>query len=156
MSSRKWLDNAFWETEDKNELNCILELEDDIGRVTRQVMRLNKLDKEGNSNEDYEEVVEVLTEKLIDDNTSDRKVRKKQEKEEKQQRDVEHAKARKLEDLFNYKMEAFEVEEVKSSKNRKLKAKLRRAKSRIEVDMYAIMILQDSIALEEAAVDGKE
>jgi hypothetical protein len=37
-----------------------------------------------------------------------------------------------------------------------LKAKLRRAKSRIEVDMYAIMILQDSIALEEAAVDGKE
>ena len=146
MSSRKWLDNAFWETEDKKELNCILELEDDIGRVTRQVMRLNQLDKEGNVNEDYEEVVEVLTEKLIDDNTSDRKVRKKQEKEEKQQRDVEHAKARKLEDLFNYKMEAFEVEEVKSSKNRKLKAKLRRAKSRIEVDMYAIMILQDSIA----------
>ncbi len=156
MSSRKWLDNAFWETEDKKELNCILELEDDIGRVTRQVMRLNQLDKEGNVNEDYEEVVEVLTEKLIDDNTSDRKVRKKQEKEEKQQRDVEHAKARKLEDLFNYKMEAFEVEEVKSSKNRKLKAKLRRAKSRIEVDMYAIMILQDSIALEEAEVDGKE
>jgi hypothetical protein len=156
MSSRKWLDNAFWETEDKNELNCILELEDDIGRVTRQVMRLNKLDKEGNPNEDYEEVIEVLTEKLVDDNTTDRHVRKKQEKEEKQQRDVEHAKARKLEDLFNYKMEAFEVEEVKSSKNRKLKAKLRRAKSRIEVDMYAIMILQDTIALEEAAVDGKE
>ena len=149
MSSRKWLDNAFWETPEKNELNCILELEDDLGRQTRQVMRLNKLDKQGNPNPDYDEVVEVLGEELIDKRTEERRIRKKQEKEEKQRRDVEHARARKLEDLFNYKMEVFEIDEVKVCKNRPMKSKLRRAKSKIEVDLYAMMILQEHIANEE-------
>lgn len=154
MSSRKWLDNAFWETETKKELNCILELEDDLGRVTRQVMRLNQSDKEGNPNPDYDEVVEVLTEELIDKNTEERNTRKAAEKEERKIRDEEHAKARKLEQLFNYKMEAFEVEEVKNCKDRKLKAKLRRAKSKFEVDMWAIQILQDS--MKETEDGGKE
>ena len=149
MSSRKWLDNAFWETPEKNELNCILELEDDLGRQTRQVMRLNKLDKQGNPNPDYDEVVEVLGEELIDKRTEERRIRKKQEKEEKQRRDVEHARARKLEDLFNYKMEVFEIDEVKVCTNRPMKSKLRRAKSKIEVDLYAMMILQEHIANEE-------
>ena len=34
MSYRRWMDNAFWETDEKKELNCILEMEDDMGRVT--------------------------------------------------------------------------------------------------------------------------
>jgi len=157
MSSRKWLDNAFWETPEKTELNCILELEDDLGRQTRQVMRLNKKDKEGNPNPDFEEVLEVLTEELIDKRTEERKIRKKSEKEEKQRRDVEHAKARKLEDLFNYKMEVFEIDEVKVCKNRPMKSKLRRAKSKIEVDLYAMMILQEHIANEEKKdVEGEK
>lgn len=149
MSSRKWLDNAFWETDEKNELNCIMELEDDLGRQTRQVMRLNKLDKKGDPNPDFEEVVEVLGEELITKNTEERIIRKKQEKEEKTRRDLEHAKARKLETLFNYKMEVFEIDEVKACKDRKMKSRLRRAKSKIEVDLYAMMILQEHIANEE-------
>jgi hypothetical protein len=154
MSSRKWLDNAFWETDAKNELNCIMEIEDDLERVTRQVMRLNRVDKDGNPNPDYEEVIEVLGMELIDQNTTERTTRKASEREEKKLRDEEHAKARKLEDLFNYKMEAFEVDEIKSCKNRPLKSKLRRAKSRFEVDMYAIMILQESV--EKAEEDGEK
>tara|TARA_B100001093_G_scaffold387991_1_gene374064 strand:- start:2569 stop:3030 length:462 start_codon:yes stop_codon:yes gene_type:complete len=145
MSHKKWLDNAFWETEEKDQLNCILEIEDDAGRITRQVMLLNKVDKEGNPNPDYNEVVESLTEEVIDKETTDRVIRKKAEKEEHVQREKEHAKARKLEKLFNYKLEAFEVEDIKNSTNRKLKGKLRRAKSRIEVDMWSIMILQEQL-----------
>ena len=145
MSYRKWMDNAFWETDQKDKLNCILEMEDDVGRMTRQVMLLNRTDKEGNANPDFDEVVDALGEDVIDKETEDRVERKKAEKEEHVQRDKEHAKARKLEKLFNYKLEAFEVEEIKNSTNRKLKAKLRRAKSRIEVDMWSIMILQESL-----------
>ena len=145
MSHRRWLDNAFWETEEKKQLNCILEIQDDAGRVTRQVMLLNKTDAEGNPNPDFDEVVEALTEEVIDKETEDRVVRKKAEKEEHIQREKEHAKARKLEKLFNYKLEAFEVEDIKNSTNRKLKGKLRRAKSRIEVDMWSIMILQEQL-----------
>tara|TARA_B100001094_G_C17627172_1_gene528716 strand:+ start:105 stop:554 length:450 start_codon:yes stop_codon:yes gene_type:complete len=145
MSFKRWMDNAFWESEDKSQLNCILEMEDDVGRMTRQVMLLNRTDKEGNPNPDFDEVVESLGEDTINKETEDRVERKKAEKEENIQRDKEHAKARKLEKLFNYKLEAFEVEEIKNSTNRKLKAKLRRAKSRIEVDMWSIMILQESL-----------
>jgi hypothetical protein len=153
MSYKRWMDNAFWETDEKNKLNCILEMEDDVGRVTRQVMLLNRHDRDGNPNELFNEVIEALGEESIDRETEDRVVRKKAEAEEEKQRELEHNKARKLEKLFNYKLEAFEVEEIKNSKNRKLKAKLRRAKSKIEVDMYSIMILQEQL---EAETDGKE
>jgi hypothetical protein len=153
MSRKQWMDNAFWETSEKTELNCILELEDDVGRVTRQQMFLHRRDKDGRENELFNEVVDALGEDAIDKETEDRVIRKKAEAEEEKMRDEEHNKARKLEKLFNYKMEAFEVEEIKNSKNRKLKAKLRRAKSRIEVDLYSIMILQDQL---EAETDGKE
>lgn len=153
MSYKRWMDNAFWETDEKKELNCILELEDDVGRVTRQQMFLHRHDKDGSENELFNEVVEALGEQRIDEETEARVIRKKAEAEEEKIREEEHLKARKLEKLFNYKLEAFEVEEIKNSKNRKLKAKLRRAKSRIEVDLYSIMILQEQL---EAESDGKE
>jgi hypothetical protein len=153
MSRKQWMDNAFWETDEKKELNCILELEDDVGRVTRQQMFLHRQDKDGSENELFNEVIDALGEDAIDKETFDRVERKKAQAEEEKLRDEEHNKARKLEKLFNYKLEAFEVEEIKNSKNRKLKAKLRRAKSRIEVDLYSIMILQDQL---EAETNGKD
>lgn len=153
MSYKRWMDNAFWETDQKQELNCILELEDDVGRVTRQQMFLRRFEKNGDENELFNEVVDALGEARIDEETEARVVRKKAEAEESKIREEEHNKARKLEKLFNYKLEAFEVEEIKNSKNRKLKAKLRRAKSKIEVDMYSIMILQDQL---EAETNGEE
>jgi len=148
MSRKQWMDNAFWETDEKKELNCILELEDDVGRVTHQQMFLRRHDKDGNPNELFNEVVDALGEERIDQETADRVERKKAEAEEDKIREEEHNKARKLEKLFNYKLEAFEVDEIKNSKNRKLKAKLRRAKSKIEVDMYSIMILQEELEAE--------
>lgn len=149
MAFKRWMDNAFWETDEKEKLNCILEMEDDIGRQTRQVMLLSRLDKDGSENELFNEVIETLGVESIDKNTEERKVRKAAEKEEKKQRDVEHARARKLEELFNYKLEVFETEEIKNSKNRKLKAKLRRAKSKVEVNLWAIKILEESFEAEE-------
>ena len=145
MSLKQWMDNAFWETEEKKQLNCILELVDDAGRETRQVMMLNRHDKDGNENELFNEVVDALGEELIQQNTDDRKVRKAAQAEERKQRDVEHARARKLEELFNYKLEIFETEEIKDSKNRKLKAKIRRAKSKVEVNLWAMKLLEEAL-----------
>ena len=145
MSFKQWMDNAFWETEEKKQLNCILELVDDAGRETRQVMLLNRHNKDGEENELFNEVVDALGEELIQQNTDDRKVRKAAQAEEKKQRDVEHARARKLEELFNYKLEIFETEEIKDSKNRKLKAKIRRAKSKVEVNLWAMKLLEEAL-----------
>lgn len=156
MSYRRWMDNAFWETEEKEMLNCILEMEDDVGRVTRQVMKLRKTDEEGKDNPDFIEVVEALGEELIDENTEERMSRKKRESEEKKQQELEHAKARKLEQLFNYKLEAFEIDDIKNSKNRQLKSKLRRAKNRVEVDLYAIMIVMEEMKKREEEENGTD
>ena len=156
MSYRKWMDNAFWETDEKQMLNCILEMEDDVGRVTRQVMKLRKTDDEGNENPDFIEVVDQLGEELITTNTNERNVRKKREAEEDKQRQLEHAKARKLEQLFNYKLEAFEIDDIKNSKNRQLKSKLRRAKNRVEVDLYAIMIVMEEMKKREEEENGTD
>lgn len=145
MSFKQWMDNAFWETEEKKQLNCILELVDDAGRETRQVMLLNRHNKDGEENELFNEVVDALGEELIQQNTDDRKVRKAAQAEERKQRDVEHARARKLEELFNYKLEIFETEEIKDSKNRKLKAKIRRAKSKVEVNLWAMKLLEEAL-----------
>lgn len=143
------MDNAFWETDEKEKLNCILEIADDVNRETRQVMLLSRHDKDGNENELFNEVIEALGTESIDRNTEERKVRKAAEREEDKQRETEHARARKLEKLFNYKLEVFETEEIKNSKNRKLKSKLRRAKSEVEVNLYAIMLMQYEMELKE-------
>lgn len=149
MSARRWLDNAFWETSEKKMVNCILEIVDDVGRNHRQVMKISKYDREGNENPDFEEVLTAVGVEKIDENTEERRNRKKAEAEEKKQRQLEHAKARKLEQLFEYKLEAFEVEEIKNTKNRPLKSKLRRAKNKFEVDIYAMMIIMEELKRQE-------
>ena len=135
---RTWIKDAFWETPSKELLNCISEHKEGFKDV-RQVHKLKRGDPL------FDECVKALTEKHIDVNT-DRRVNKKfKEQEQQRQLELNRRKAEKLEQLFNYKLETFEVEDIKESKNRILKSKLRRAKSIPEVNLYAIMILQDKL-----------
>ena len=93
----------------------------------------------------FDECVEELTKEFIDKNTDERVNRKFKEQEQQRQLEINKRKAERLEQLFNYKLETFEVEDIKESKNRILKSKLRRAKSIPEVNLYAIMIIQDKL-----------
>ena len=135
---RTWIKDAFWETPTKELLNCISEHKEGFKDV-RQVHKLKR------GAPLFDECVKSLTEKHIDVNT-DRRVNKKfKEQEQQRQLELNRRKAEKLEQLFNYKLETFEVEDIKESKNRILKSKLRRSKSIPEVNLYAIMILQDKL-----------
>ena len=135
---RTWIKDAFWETPTKELLNCISEHKEGFKDV-RQVHKLKRGDPL------FDECVKALTEKHIDVNT-DRRVNKKfKEQEQQRQLEINKRKAEKLEQLFNYKLETFEVEDIKESKNRILKSRLRRAKSIPEVNLYAIMIIQDKL-----------
>ena len=135
---RTWIKDAFWETPTKELLNCISEHKEGFKDV-RQVHKLKRGDPL------FDECVKALTEKHIDVNT-DRRVNKKfKEQEQQRQLELNRRKAEKLEQLFNYKLETFEVEDIKESKNRILKSRLRRAKSIPEVNLYAIMIIQDKL-----------
>ena len=69
----------------------------------------------------------------------------KQRTELDKQKKLEHERAKKLEKLFEYKLETFEIPEIQMSKNRLLKSKLRRSKSIPEVNLYAMMIVKESL-----------
>ena len=135
---RTWMKDAFWETPSKELLNCISEHKEGFKDV-RQVHKLKRDDPL------FDECVEALTEKHINVNTDRRVDKKFKEQEQKRQLELNRRKAQKLEQLFNYKLETFEVEDIKESRNRILKSKLRRSKSIPEVNLYAMMILQDKL-----------
>ena len=142
--AKTWLDNAFWETPKKEILNAISE-EEVNNKLTRQVHKLNKLNDDGSENELFDEVIEFLGVEKIDAATKKRLERKQSEAELEKAKKLEHEKSKKLEKLFEYKLETFEIAEIKESKNRLLKSKLRRSKSIPEVNLYAMMIVKESL-----------
>ena len=147
--AKQWLDNAFWETEKKELLNCISVDYDDEGREVRSVHKLKKYVADGTLNPLFDECVQYLGEEAIDVSTKARRDRKKSEAEMNKQKEEEQGRARKLEMLFQYKLETFEIEEIKNSRNRTLRSRLRRAKSIPEVNLYAMMIMKEVIDAEE-------
>ena len=75
---------------------------------------------------------------------------RRQKKQNSKARQAEQLNSKKLEALFEYKLETFEIPDIKESKNRALKSKLRRAKSIPEVNLYAILIVQEALNAKEA------
>ena len=133
---RNWDKDAFWETPRKAVLNCISEREDGNKKI-RQVHKLTESDPL------FKQCVDALGVEHIDENTK-RRVNLKFEKQKKRQElEESKIKAKLLEELFNYKLKTFEVEEIKLSQNRELKSKLRRAKSIPEVNLWAIKIMDN-------------
>jgi hypothetical protein len=133
---RNWDKDAFWETPRKAVLNCISEREDGNKKI-RQVHKLTESDPL------FKQCVDALGVEHIDENTKRRVNLKFEKQKKKQELEESKIKAKKLEQLFNYKLKTFEVEEIKLSQNRELKSKLRRAKSIPEVNLWAIKIMDD-------------
>jgi hypothetical protein len=144
MADRKWLNNAFWETPQKLILNAISE-HTEGNKSIRQVHKITKFNDDETENEIFNEVVEFLGEDLIDESSKKRLEKKQAEAEMEKEKQLEQERAKKLEKLFEYKLETFEISEIKESKNRLLKSKLRRSKSIPEVNLYAMMIVKDAI-----------
>lgn len=103
--------------------------------------------KEGNP--DWAEIMSSFTQEEIDANTTniiknDQEKRLEQENKNKQRRE-EQKQTMKNEALFAAKLEAFEIEQVKNSKNRKLKTSIRKAQSIIEVNAYTTILLMNEL-----------
>ena len=133
---RVWDKDAFWDTPKKNVLNCISEQEEGNKKI-RQVHKLTESDPL------FKQCVDALGVEHIDENTKRRVNLKFEKQKKKQELEESKIKAKKLEQLFNYKLKTFEVEEIRLSKNREPKSKLRRAKSIPEVNLWALKILED-------------
>jgi len=137
--------HPFWENAAKDRLTVRLNITHDDGSFSTTVAKVSKYDADGKITSDYEEVLAQNTMEEIDKFTEDRLERHKQQREADIKKQQEKNEAKRLEDLFNHKLATFEIDEIKNSKNRKLKAKIRKAKNLVEMQAYATILLMETL-----------
>lgn len=150
MATRSWASNSFWETPDNTSITTILTIVEDDGKIINQQLTVNKTAPDGSENPDFIELLEAVGEEKITQTTVERQERKKAEAESMEQKKLEQEKAKTLQNLFEAKIQAFEIEQIKNSQNRILKSKLRKAQNTIEVNIYAMMIVMEELQNAEA------
>ena len=134
---KKYL-NPYWSNKDNRHLIVTIEL------ANGQHSRASIQDPEG-TNPDMKAVLEQYTEEEIDANTQEGLDRRNENiKRQMERRESQNARA-KQEALFNCKLEAFEVEAIKNSKNAELKRMIRKSKSIMEVQAYATILLMKEL-----------
>ena len=145
MITRKWATDSFWESYDQNRITTVLMIIDEEDRETKQQLTVNRYNPDGTDNPDFQEIISQLTEEKITENTTKRNEKRNAEREAREQRRLEKEKADELQRLFEAKIKAFEIDDIKNSKNRALKAKLRKAKNLVEVNIYSMMIVMEEL-----------
>jgi hypothetical protein len=153
MTTRSWASNSFWETYDKNKITTVLTTTNEDETVTTQQLTVSKFSTDDVENPDFLEILESIGEEKINENTIKRTEKKKAEAELLEQKQIEHEKAKQLQVLFEAKIQAFEIEQIKNSTNRLLKSKLRKAQNIIEVNIYSMMIVMEELANEESKTE---
>ena len=140
---KKYL-NPYWSNKDNRHLIVTIE------QPNGQHSLASIMDADG-TNPDMKAVLEQYTEEDIDANTQEGLDRRNENiKRQMERRESQQARA-KQEALFNCKLEAFEVEGIKNSKNTELKRMIRKSKSIMEVQAYATILLMKE--LENDATD---
>ena len=132
--------NPIWEDGDKRErIRVVFEYTAEDGTVTVQQAAVSP------DSEDYAACLEVRSEQEMDDIWTkhlEDKANRKAKQEEGRKRAEERIKQ---EQLFARKLEIFEIEEVRGSKNRTLKSRVRKAKTETEAMVFANIIVQESL-----------
>ena len=135
--TNRTIKHPFWADETKTKIVC--QFHYDSG----EVLEASVMDTE-DGNPDWAEIIETFGMEELDAATekfaSERKRHKEiEEAQKKEAVEVDMAGA-----LFNAKLGAFEIEEVKSSKDRVLKSRIRKAKNIMEV-----MVLTSALVTKE-------
>ena len=145
METKTWADDSFWENYDQNRITTILTITHEDDKKTTQQLTVSRYNPDGTDNPDFQEIIDTLGEEKITENTNKRNEKKAAQRAEQEQRRLEQQKAMELQLLFEAKVSAFEIAEIKDSKNRVLKSKLRKAKNLIEVNIYSMMIVMEEM-----------
>ena len=95
--------------------------------------------KEGNP--DWKEIFEKFTIEEIDEITETYKAEEKRERDKRIEYHKDEMERMKSDALFDAKLEAFEIEDIKSSKNREFKSRIRKAKSIMEVTALSAALI---------------
>ena len=129
--------HPFWENAAKDRLTVRLNITHEDGSFSTSVAKVSKYDESGKITDDYNEVLTQNPVERIDKFTEERLERHKQQREANIKKNKEKQETKRLEDLFNLKLQAFEIPEIKSSMNRALKSKIRKSRNVVELNAYA-------------------
>lgn len=145
----EYMDNAYWETEDRSIVKCIrlTTIDEKSNKKKKDVLQFKKTLPDGSECPNYREVVEKFGIKRIDENTAERKERKSREEKERRAMAEQKQKTAQLEKLFNLKLQAFEIDEIKNSNDRVLRTKLRRAKNEVEMNALATILIAKELGM---------
>ena len=131
---KRTIKNPYWGNNNKTQVICEFHYEG--GPIQTAAITDTK---EGNP--DWKEVFDTFTIEEIDNLTEDVKAEEAEEHEKRKEFEKDEIERIKSDTLFGAKLEAFEIEKVKNSKNRKLKSHIRKAKSIIEVTAFTAALL---------------
>ena len=134
---KKTIQYPYFSTDDKNTVVCQFVYPD--GEMVVATMTRDP------NNPDWQQLMEEFTEEQIQEVTDSYSEELKQNaeaaREARKQRDERQA----GDALFAAKLELFEMDEIKDSKNRSLKSKIRKAKSISEAQIYASVLVMKEL-----------
>jgi len=138
ITNRK-IENPYWANKEREHIIAEFYYPDTDKRVTASIMN------DGN-NRDYKEILKNFSIEQLDANTNRRKELRDEEikrNDDRRKADMEKVKQ---EQLFAAKLDAFEIDVIKNSSNRKMKSKIRKAKSVIEITALAAILMTEESA----------
>lgn len=139
MTTNRIIENPYWSSKEKQHVIAEFFYPETGKRVTASIMN-------DGTNRDFDELMKKFSIEQIDANTQKRI----DDRNERIKHNIERQKVDKTrmqqEQLFAAKLDAFEIDLIKSSKNRELKSKIRKAKNIMEVTAYTVMLLQQEEA----------
>lgn len=139
MTTERTIENPYWSNKENQHLIVEFVYPETGKRVTASIMN------DGN-NRDYDEVMKKFSIEQIDANTKKRIDDRNKRIEQNIERQKVDKTRMQQEQLFAAKLDAFDIEVVKSSTNRELKSKIRKAKNLMEVTAFTVMLLMQEEA----------
>ena len=127
---KRTIKNPYWGNDQKTQVICEFHFEN--GPIQTAAVSQTK---EGNP--DWQEIFTKFTPEEIDKLTEGALAEAREEHEKRKQIERDDIERMKVDALFQAKLDAFEIDIIKNSKNRKLKSRIRKAKTLIEVTAFA-------------------
>lgn len=131
---KRTIKNPYWGNDQKTQVMC--EFHYDNGPIQTAAVTQTK---EGNP--DWKEIFDNFTPEQIDKLTEGALAEAREEHEKRKQMERDDIERMKVDALFQAKLDAFEIDIIKNSKNRELKSRIRKAKTLIEVTAFASALI---------------
>jgi hypothetical protein len=138
VMANRTIQKPYWATPEKDRVIC--ELHYDDGRILTAT-----ISDTAEGNPDWHELMNTIGTSVIDENTANMQAQLNERKEQEQLRKKENEDKMKGDVIFGAKLEAFEIPEIKASKDRVLKSKIRKATTLAQVQAYSSVLVMKEL-----------